>query len=638
MYELKNNKYEAIVIGAGHAGVEAANALAVRGHKTLILSLSLDGIANMACNPNIGGTGKAHLVKEVDALGGLMGEVADIATIQTRTLNSANGPAVHSLRAQVDKMLYQRTMKKRLEEIKNLDILEGEAKQIIVDENNKICGVETALGAKYFAEVVILATGVYLNSRIIIGDHSEWTGPSGFKGSTLLTQNLIDLGLDIRRFKTGTPPRLLASSIDFSKMEIQEGHLGNPKFSSMTDFDLRNDHPCFLTYTTKESHKIILDNLDRSPLFNGDITGTSTRYCPSVEDKIVKFRDKERHQVFIEPEGADTHEMYAQGLSTSLPFDVQEALVRSVPGLEKAKITRYGYGIEYDCMNPLELLPSLGLKKYKGLFAAGQINGTSGYEEAAAQGLIAGINASKQIRGEEPFILRRDQAYIGVLIDDLTTKGTNEPYRMMTSRAEHRLYLRQDNADLRLTEIGRELGLVSDERYDRYLKKEKELKEIRKNLSEKYKVKDIEYIFERRGETLPKTEGVLAKELLKRNYITSEDLREISPTFASFSPENVKIIETELKYEGYLRKQKRAIKESLRLESVKLPEDMDYLNIDGLRIEARQKLNKVKPLTVAQAERISGVNPADITVLLLYLRKKNAKTNIDDSCSPETDE
>ncbi|MGI6137155.1 MAG: tRNA uridine-5-carboxymethylaminomethyl(34) synthesis enzyme MnmG [Clostridiales bacterium] len=638
MYKLKNNRYEAIVIGAGHAGVEAANALAVRGHKTLILSLSLDGISNMACNPNIGGTGKAHLVKEVDALGGLMGEVADVATIQSRTLNSANGPAVHSLRAQVDKKLYQRTMKKRLEEIENLDILEGEAKQILVDENKKVCGIETGLGAKYYADAVILATGVYLNSRIIIGDHSENTGPSGLKGSTLLTQNLLDLGLDIRRFKTGTPPRLLASSIDFSKMEIQEGHFGNPKFSNMTDFDIRNDHPCYLTYTTEESHKIILDNLDRSPLFNGDIRGTGTRYCPSVEDKIVKFRDKERHQVFIEPEGADTHEMYAQGLSTSLPFDVQEALVRSVPGLENAKITRYGYGIEYDCINPLELLPSLGLKKYKGLFAAGQINGTSGYEEAAAQGLIAGINASKQMRGEEPFILRRDQAYIGVLIDDLTTKGTNEPYRMMTSRAEHRLYLRQDNADLRLTEIGRELGLVKDERYKRYLEKEKELKEIRKSLSEKYKVKDIEYIFERRGETLPKTEGVLARDMLRRNYITSEDIREISPTFASFSPENVKIIETELKYEGYLRKQKRAIKESMRLESLKLPEDMDYMNIDGLRIEARQKLNRVKPLTVAQAERISGVNPADITVLLLYMRKKNAKTKVDDFSSEETED
>lgn len=615
--------YDAIVVGAGHAGVEAAYALSKLNNKTLLLTLSLNAISFMACNPNIGGTGKGHLVKEVDALGGIMGEVADIATIQTRMLNLGNGPAVHSLRAQVDKNLYHQTMKKRMEETPNLDILEGEGKRIII-EDGKVVGLETGLGDIYRAKVIVLATGVYLNSRIITGDHSEPTGPAGFKGSTLLTNSLLDLGIEIRRFKTGTPPRILSSSIDYSKMEPQRGDLGNPAFSSMTEFEIRNDHLCYLTYTNETTHSLILSNLDRSPLFNGSIKGTGTRYCPSIEDKIVKFRDKERHQVFIEPEGANTHEMYAQGISTSLPFDVQEKIVHSIPGLEKAKIMRYGYGIEYDCINPLELLPSLAFKKYEGLYAAGQINGTSGYEEAAAQGIIAGINAARFISQKDPLILRRDQAYIGVLIDDLATKGTNEPYRMMTSRAEHRLTLRQDNADLRLTEIGREIGLVSDSRYARFQEKLSELECIKASLSERYKLGDVSYIYEKRGETIPKTTIVSAKEMLKRNYITAEDLQQVSPTFASFKLSNIKLIETELKYEGYMQKQKRAIKESLRLESLPLSPDLDYSKIKGLRIEAAQKLQKIKPLTLAQAERISGVNPADITVLLLHFKKSSS--------------
>lgn len=617
--------YDAIVVGAGHAGVEAAHALAKLNKKTLLLSLSLNAIAFMACNPNVGGTGKGHLVKEVDALGGIIGEVADIATIQTRMLNLGNGPAVHSLRAQVDKNLYHRTMKKRMEEIPNLDILEGEGKRIII-EDGRVVGLETGLGDIFASNVIILATGVYLNSRIITGDHSEATGPAGFKGSTLLTQSLIDLGLDIRRFKTGTPPRLLSSTIDYSKMVPQKGDLGNPAFSSMTDFEIRNDHVCYLTYTTEETHKIILENLDRSPLFNGDIKGTGTRYCPSVEDKIVKFRDKERHQVFIEPEGAETHEMYAQGLSTSLPYDIQERVVHSVPGLERAKIMVYGYGIEYDCIDPLELLPSLAFKKYVGLYAAGQINGTSGYEEAAAQGLMAGINGARYLDQKDPIVLRRDQAYIGVLIDDLATKGTNEPYRMMTSRAEHRLQLRQDNADIRLTALGREIGLVSDSRYERFQKKLAEIAEIKVALSERYKVSEVQYLYEKRGESIPKTLSVSAREMIRRNYIMAEDLALASPTFAAFNLKNIKLVETELKYEGYLAKEKRAIKESLRMEALPLSPDLDYSKISSLRIEARQKLQKIKPLTLAQAERISGVNPADITVLLLYLRKSNASS------------
>ena len=488
-----DKRYDAIVIGAGHAGAEAAYILAKLNKKTLLLSLSLEAVAFMACNPNIGGTGKGHLVKEIDALGGIMGEIADLATIQTRMLNLGNGPAVHSLRAQVDKNLYHRAMKARLEDTKNLTILEGEAKEILIEEG-KVVGVVTGMGDTYSARAVVIATGVYLNSRIITGDYVKDVGPAGFMRSSLLTDNLLALGLDIRRFKTGTPPRVLSSSIDYDVMETQNGDIGNPTFSMLTEGDVRNDKACYLTYTNEETHRIIIENLDKAPMYNGVIQGTGPRYCPSIETKVMRFQDKDRHQIFVEPEGADTYEMYIQGLSTSMPYDVQERMLHSIKGLEHAKITRYGYAIEYDCLNPLELNASLAIKKYEGLYSAGQINGSSGYEEAGAQGIIAGINASRYLDNLPPFIIRRDLAYIGVLIDDLVTKGTNEPYRMMTSRAEHRLFLRQDNADLRLTEIGRELGTVDDERYARFLERKAQIKEIEDILDKRFSIESVKEV------------------------------------------------------------------------------------------------------------------------------------------------
>ena len=614
-----DKKFDAIVIGAGHAGAEAAYILAKLNKKTLLLSLSLEAVAFMACNPNIGGTGKGHLVKEIDALGGIMGEIADLATIQTRMLNLGNGPAVHSLRAQVDKNLYHRAMKARLEDTENLTILEGEAKEIII-EDGKVAGVVTGMGDRYSARAVVIATGVYLNSRIITGDYVKDVGPAGFMRSSLLTDNLIELGLDIRRFKTGTPPRVLSSSINYDVMEIQNGDIGNPKFSMLTDGEVRNDKACYLTYTNEETHRIIIENLDKAPMYNGVIQGTGPRYCPSIETKVMRFQDKDRHQIFVEPEGADTYEMYIQGLSTSMPYDVQERMLHSIKGLENAKITRYGYAIEYDCLNPLELNAALAIKKYEGLYSAGQINGSSGYEEAGAQGIIAGINAGRYLDGLPPFIIRRDLAYIGVLIDDLVTKGTNEPYRMMTSRAEHRLFLRQDNADLRLTEIGRELGTVDDARYARFLERKAQIKEIEGLLDKRFSIDNVKEVFEERGETLPKS-AISAREFLKRNYLSSEDLCRISEEFDALDKRALKYVEIELKYEGYLKKQAQAIKEAQRMEEKTLPKDIDYANIDGLRIEARQKLDEVKPLTLAQASRISGVTPADITVLILYLRK-----------------
>lgn len=614
-----DKRYDAIVIGAGHAGAEAAYILAKLNKKTLLLSLSLEAVAFMACNPNIGGTGKGHLVKEIDALGGIMGEIADLATIQTRMLNLGNGPAVHSLRAQVDKNLYHRAMKARLEDTKNLTILEGEAKEILIEEG-KVVGVVTGMGDTYSARAVVIATGVYLNSRIITGDYVKDVGPAGFMRSSLLTDNLLALGLDIRRFKTGTPPRVLSSSIDYDVMEIQNGDIGNPTFSMLTEGDVRNDKACYLTYTNEETHRIIIENLDKAPMYNGVIQGTGPRYCPSIETKVMRFQDKDRHQIFVEPEGADTYEMYIQGLSTSMPYDVQERMLHSIKGLENAKITRYGYAIEYDCLNPLELNASLAIKKYEGLYSAGQINGSSGYEEAGAQGIIAGINASRYLDNLPPFIIRRDLAYIGVLIDDLVTKGTNEPYRMMTSRAEHRLFLRQDNADLRLTEIGRELGTVDDERYARFLERKAQIKEIEDILDKRFSIESVKEVCELRGETLPKS-AISAREFLKRNYLTAEDLCKISEEFDAKDKRALKYVEVELKYEGYLKKQAQAIKDAQRMEEKTLPKDLDYMSIDGLRIEARQKLDEVKPLTLAQASRISGVTPADVTVLILYLRK-----------------
>ena len=616
-----NTNFDAIVIGAGHAGVEAATTLAKLNKTVLLLSLSLDAVSAMACNPNIGGTAKGHLVREIDALGGQLGIIADKATIQTRLLNRASGPAVHSLRAQVDKAAFHRLQKSNLESMPNITLLEAEAKELII-EDAKVKGIVTTLGAKLFAKAIIVASGVYLNASIIIGEWIEHSGPSGHKRSTELTKSLQSLGLEIRRFKTGTPARVLRSSIDFSKMVAQYGEYGIPKFSYMSDFEVNNCQPCYLTYTNAATHKIILDNLHRAPMYNGSITGVGIRYCPSIEDKIMRFADKQRHQIFIEPEGLDTQEMYVQGLSTSLPYDVQEEMIRTIPGLEQAQIMRYGYAIEYDCIDPLALLPTLEVKHIGGLFMAGQVNGTSGYEEAAAQGLVAGINASHFIEGKPPFILKRSQAYIGVLIDHLVTKGTNEPYRMMTSRAEHRLYLRQDNADERLTPLGHEIGLVTPERYARFLQKRKQKAEIKERLNSVYSPTQVNPYAQDNKKSLIQT-GCSGLSLLKRSDYTFEDLQNLDTFFTSYDKNLLAEVEIEAKYEGYIKKQQREIAELQKMEDKKLPATLDYKYIDGLRLEARQKLDKIKPLTLAQASRISGVNPCDITALIIYIHKQN---------------
>jgi tRNA uridine 5-carboxymethylaminomethyl modification enzyme len=612
--------YDAVVIGAGHAGIEAGMALAKKGHSTLLLTISLDAIGFMACNPNIGGTAKGHLVKEIDALGGIMGKIADRATLQTRMLNLANGPAVHSLRNQVDKVKYHTLMKSELEKEPNLALLEGEASKILY-ENGEVKGVVTALGEIFKTKAIVLTTGVYLKSKIIIGSYTKDCGPSGYQGAETLTDSLLEMGLPIRRFKTGTPPRIHKDSIDFDKMEMQEGDKDIYPFSEDTDFEVKNSYRCYLTYTNLNTHKIILDNIDRSPLYNGSIAGTGPRYCPSVETKIMRFKDKERHQIFIEPESENTEEMYVQGLSTSMPYDVQEQMLHSIVGLEHAKIMRYGYAIEYDCLDPLALLPTLAVKSYKGLYSAGQINGSSGYEEAAAQGLIAGVNAALYLEEEEQIIIRRDMAYIGVLIDDLVTKGTEEPYRMMTSRAEHRLYLRQDNADIRLTEIGRKIGLITDSRYAHFLQKLQKKQELELLLNKNYSPAQCKEVFLNKNQPIPKG-GISAREILKRNYITYLDLMKIDDTFNCGENTILQQIETEIKYEGYLNKQEQSIKEMQKMENKTLSADLDYEEIESLRKEARQRLNRVKPLTLAQASRVSGVNPADIVVLMIYLQKK----------------
>ncbi len=610
--------YDAIVVGAGHAGCEAALACARTGLNTALLTLNLDNIAFMACNPSIGGTAKGHLVRELDALGGEMGKLIDKTMLQIRMLNLGKGAAVHSLRAQADKNVYHTQMKKTLENTPNLHILQCEAAQILC-ENGHVCGVKTTFGGTLKAKTVILCTGVYLNSHVLAGEWLQKSGPSGFAPATELTASLIDVGFSIRRFKTGTPARIDKRTIDFSKCEIQEGEKHVYPFSFLSERVPENQTPCYLTYTNQKTHDIIRANLHRSPLYNGTVVGTGPRYCPSIETKVERFKDKERHQIFLEPEGADTNEIYVQGMSTSLPHDVQEQIYHTIPGLEHCEIMRYAYAIEYDCIDSLDLLPTLEFKKIKGLYCAGQINGTSGYEEAAAQGLMAGVNASLYVRGLPPFVLRRDQAYIGVLIDDLVTKGTNEPYRMMTSRAEHRIFLRQDNADFRLTELGREIGLVSDERYKVFAEKrerKQKLYELLNTVLPESKTRDL--VLKHSG-TEPHG-GLKIRELILRG-ITLEEIQNEFGLFDEYPWDLLDSVETEIRYSGYLEKENREIEKSKKLEQKLLPPDIDYSKIGGLRLEAQEKLNAIRPLSLGQAARISGVNPADVAVLMVYLKK-----------------
>lgn len=612
------NNFDAIVIGSGHAGCEAALALARMGQQTLLLTLNLDSIAFLACNPSIGGTAKGHLVCEIDALGGEMGIIADKATIQRRMLNSSKGPAVQSLRTQADKIMYHTEMKKVLENTKNLFVKQGEAKNIIV-KNGKVQGVKTLQGDTFKAKAVIVCTGVYLKSDVIIGKVRTNSGPNGFAPANHLTASLKKLGLTIRRFKTGTPVRVHSDTIDYSELTEQCGEDDIQTFSFMTKTPPKNVIKCYLTYTNPHTHEIILNNLDKAPMYNGEIKSEGPRYCPSIESKVVRFSDKSQHQLFLEPEALSTKEVYVQGFSTSMPTYLQHEMVKSVKGLENAHIMRDAYAIEYDCIDSLQLYPTLQYKNIEGLYFAGQVNGTSGYEEAAAQGIIAGINAALFLQNKEPFVLKRNEAYIGVLIDDLTTKGTNEPYRMMTSRAEYRLQLRQDNADLRLTQKGYDIGLVSKERYKVFLKRIKQINEFKEQLKTVVSPKKIEKMFNEKNETVPKV-GISIKDILKRSNITVEDLVECFPEFKKYPYNVLKEIEIDVKYEGYLAKQNIQIEQSKKQENTELPDDIDYKKIKGLRLEAQQKLNQIKPLTLGQASRISGVSPADITVLTVYLK------------------
>ncbi len=611
--------FDAVVVGAGHAGCEACLALARTGQKTLIINLVRDNIAFLPCNPSIGGTAKGHIVCEIDALGGQMGIEADKNTIQLRMLNMGKGPAVQSLRAQIDKTGYHRSMQKTLENQENLYIYDGECTEIIT-ENGELKAVKTADGKTFYTKAVVLTTGVYLNARTITGEIIKASGPSGFPYAKGLTKSLIELGFDVLRFKTGTPPRVDGNTIDYTKFTEQKGDTNIQTFSFLTKKANKNIRSCWLGYTSPETKNIIMSNLDKAPMYSGVITGEGPRYCPSIESKFVRFSDKDKHQLFLEPETLDDNTIYIQGMSTSMPMDIQHKMVESIEGMEKTKILKYAYAIEYDCIDPLNLYATLEFKKVRGIFCAGQINGTSGYEEAAGQGILAGINASLYLQGKEQIILKRNEAYIGVLVDDLTTKGTNEPYRMMTSRAEFRLILRQDNADQRLTEIGRQVGLVDDKRYNKFKLKMRNIAKLKTEIKTMLKpTKELKAFLESVGEKFPE-HGANVESLIKRPAVTLEALNKALKLFKGYSREVLTAVDIDTKYAGYLARQQEQVEQAKKLEEKKIPADFDYLNLEGLRLEAREKLNKIKPLTLGMASRISGVSPADITVLLMYLK------------------